>query len=494
VARVFVLLLAASAVVVHLDAIPAAPTGLSATVNGSTVFLSWTPPSGAIVTGYRLLAGTAPGATNAVNAIAGATPFFSATNVPPGTYYVRVATIANDGESPASNEVTVIVVGDGCSSAPPSPGLSASVFGSLVTFSWSVGPGCPPTSYFLHAGSFAGGSNIAVINVGPATAFSASAPNGIYYVRVEASNAFGRTTSNEAIAAVGVTPPVTTTIPVVPPVTTTVPATTTIPPTTSVPPTGNMVEVNTVTAAVLPWSTGRSVIVGEVTNRSNAMAAFVQINAALQNASGATIAVEDTYVYGRSRRLSSSMIITGTTLAPGESGCFLMFSDAPFGSVSRVVFLTDYDVRSASNLSGQIIVDGAPSRGTSLGRLRLTGNLRNTGSVLTYFNEVIYYMVDSGRAADCDSTYVRGSNVRLSSGITTDTGLLPAARGSYDMFTMAPPSASITGWTAWDEGRGAPADQAIASDLQSALDRRTRNSLRNQLEAERHERDRSQQH
>src|SRR4029453_5297280 len=70
-------------------------------------------------------------------------------------------------------------------------GLTRTVSGLVVTFSWNAGAGCAATNYVLLAGSAPGTSNIAIANVGGLTSFSAAAPAGTYYVRVLAQNAFG---------------------------------------------------------------------------------------------------------------------------------------------------------------------------------------------------------------------------------------------------------------------------------------------------------------
>lgn len=96
-------------VVVTPPSAPAAPSALAATVTGSTVSLSWTPPAGA-VTGYVLEAGTAPGLANLVPGLAlGATPSLVAPNVPAGTYRVRVRAANGALVSAPSNEITVVV-------------------------------------------------------------------------------------------------------------------------------------------------------------------------------------------------------------------------------------------------------------------------------------------------------------------------------------------------------------------------------------------------
>ena len=67
------------------------PTLSVVTNSGGTVGFSWTIPSGS-PTAYILQAGSAPGLSNLANLdLRQASPTFSTSGVPPGTYYVRVA-------------------------------------------------------------------------------------------------------------------------------------------------------------------------------------------------------------------------------------------------------------------------------------------------------------------------------------------------------------------------------------------------------------------
>ena len=205
--RVATVLLAATvlAYVAPLSAVPNSPTRLSAAVAGSIVTLSWTPPPGR-VDAYRVEAGTAPSLSDIGTTLIGATPTLVIPGVPSGTFYVRVRAVARDGESAPSNEV-VVHVGDGhtrrCAAPPAAPrGVAAAVTGSVVTLSWTPATDCG-TQYVVHAGSFPGGSDIAVAHVGGASGLSASAPHGVYYVHVVAINAFGSAASNTVTVAVG---------------------------------------------------------------------------------------------------------------------------------------------------------------------------------------------------------------------------------------------------------------------------------------------------
>jgi hypothetical protein len=175
-------------------------------VASNSVSLSWTVPAGS--TGIRLEAGTVPGATNVASAVLGAVSSYAATDVPPGTYYVRVRAIDGSGQSEPSNEI-VVSVGPACAVAPNPPVLApAVVSGNLVRLAWMQGGGCVATNFTIHAGSGPGLSNLATVNAGGALELSASAGAGTYYVRAVAMNASGASlASNEITVVVGVAHP-----------------------------------------------------------------------------------------------------------------------------------------------------------------------------------------------------------------------------------------------------------------------------------------------
>lgn len=187
--------------------VPEPPTSLTATVTGNTVTLTWLPPAtGAAPLAYIVEASLSPGGP-IIAVFAVDDTSMIATSVPNGVFYVRVRSVNADGVGAASNEALVAVPNGGgtCATAPGAPsGLTQAVAGDQVTLNWSapVG-GCPATGYVIQAGSSAGASDLAVINVGPTTSLSVTAPAGSYYVRVIATNASGGSTaSNEVVVVV----------------------------------------------------------------------------------------------------------------------------------------------------------------------------------------------------------------------------------------------------------------------------------------------------
>ncbi|MGE0813170.1 MAG: matrixin family metalloprotease [Vicinamibacterales bacterium] len=167
---------------------PGTPGGLHATVSGATVTIAWNAPtSGGAATGYRLYAGTAPGASNV-----GMFPFsataVTAASVPMGVYYVRVVATNAAGSSMPSADVAIVVDG---SSPPPAAPLNLTGWagaGGMVSLAWQAPMAGPtPTGYLLLAGHAPGASTYQVPVSGTSLGGS-GVPSGTYYVRVVAMN------------------------------------------------------------------------------------------------------------------------------------------------------------------------------------------------------------------------------------------------------------------------------------------------------------------
>ena len=197
-------LLAAMSMSVVVAAAPERPQNVATAVAGNTVTLAWQAPStGSAPLGYLVEAAVTPGGA-VVGAFLLVDTSLVLTAVPNGIYYVRVRSGNAEGISAPSNEVVVSVPSgnEPCTSPPTAPSnLTSNVSGSLVTLNWlAPNGGCAATAYLVQAGSIAGSSDMAVINVGSATTLSVSAPPGRYFVRVTAVNAFGGSAaSNEVI-------------------------------------------------------------------------------------------------------------------------------------------------------------------------------------------------------------------------------------------------------------------------------------------------------
>jgi predicted phage tail protein len=87
---------------------PGAPAGLSRQVTGSTVSLSWQPPTNGGAPTYYVLEATVGPVTYTFNTGSAATTA-TYTNVPPGQYVVRVRAGNSAGTGPATAAITVTV-------------------------------------------------------------------------------------------------------------------------------------------------------------------------------------------------------------------------------------------------------------------------------------------------------------------------------------------------------------------------------------------------
>jgi hypothetical protein len=155
----------------------------------------------------------------------------------------------------------------------------------------------------------------------------------------------------------------------------------------------------------------------------------------------------------------------GSSTIPRETGCYVIFSDVPYNSVARAFSTTSWDTTSLEPLQGNVIVQSVqPGTGT-LGEIRVQGQVRNTGSVMTYFNQVMIALHDTdNNIMDCDFTFVRGSRVQLPSGVVTESALAPDQIGDY--LNFHPIEAKYLGrtvtWTGWEEADSARTAAATA--------------------------------
>jgi hypothetical protein len=89
---------------------PGAPANLTFTVSGSAVDLHWAAPAGGAPTSYVIEAGSATGRSDLLVMNTGtADTDISFVGVPPGTYFVRIRAVNEQGTGVASEEVVVVV-------------------------------------------------------------------------------------------------------------------------------------------------------------------------------------------------------------------------------------------------------------------------------------------------------------------------------------------------------------------------------------------------
>lgn len=173
---------------------PAAPPGFAVTASGTTLSFSWLPVTGA--QRYRLAVGGNPG-SRALGMVDLTAVTFS-TPAPSGVYYAAVRAINDCGISQESSEGSAAI--GGCSGPPTAPqGFAAAVSGSSLTLSWNAVGGAE--RYRLRAGSAPGSRGLATVDLGAANSFSASVPNGTYYLVVHALNTCGVSIESSEVVA-----------------------------------------------------------------------------------------------------------------------------------------------------------------------------------------------------------------------------------------------------------------------------------------------------
>ncbi len=174
-------------------AVPTAPTNLQAAVSGLHVVLTWGAAANNPAS-YVLRAGYAPGQTAIEVPLSAASTTFSA-SADAGTYYARIVAVNADGESLASNEITVVLTNT-CS-APSAPrNLRAIVRGTEAYVFWVRPAAGTATTYTLQAGT-APGTTLYQFPTG-GTTLNANAV-GTFYIRAVASNACGTSAASNEV-------------------------------------------------------------------------------------------------------------------------------------------------------------------------------------------------------------------------------------------------------------------------------------------------------
>lgn len=183
-------------------AAPSAPSNLTATVNARTVTLTWVAPiSPDPASSYVVEASldASFGALVAVFDTLDTATVFTATDVPPGTYYVRVRARNSAGTSAATPRAVADVVGGPCSGPPrPPAALRFTRVGTQLIMEWDAASGA--NEYIIEAGSVTNGKDLYVGSAGLSTTFTAIVPESTHaYVRVYARNACGTSLRGDEI-------------------------------------------------------------------------------------------------------------------------------------------------------------------------------------------------------------------------------------------------------------------------------------------------------
>ncbi len=185
---------------------PGAPAGLTTSVSGSSVSLSWGAVSGA--TEYHILRGTTSGGPYTQIGTS-TTASFTDSGLANGTYFyvVRAATSASC-ESANSNQASATV---SVSCTPPAaPTISGSVSGSTVNLSWGAVSGA--TAYHVLRSTTSGGPYTQIASVTTTSYADSGLANGTYFYVVRSFSTCESANSNQLTEVVSVTGCTTTTL------------------------------------------------------------------------------------------------------------------------------------------------------------------------------------------------------------------------------------------------------------------------------------------
>lgn len=175
---------------------PQPPFGLVVdSVVGQLVTVRFTAPVlGPDPTGFVVKGGVLPGQVLAALPTGNTAPIFTFM-APTGSFFIRVHTLTNAGESEASNEVLLHV---GVPVPPSAPAtLTGLVNGSSVALAWkNTFAGGPPSNIILDVT----GSVTTSLSLGLVENFTVPAvPGGTYTLRVRAANAGGSSAPSNAV-------------------------------------------------------------------------------------------------------------------------------------------------------------------------------------------------------------------------------------------------------------------------------------------------------
>ncbi len=194
----------------------------------------------------------------------------------------------------------------------------------------------------------------------------------------------------------------------------------------------------TLTSTGLWWyeaSPGTMYVMGELVNTGSSTASFVRVTLNFRNSSGQVIASEDSFIWGTCLKLSA--VQTGTCLKRLEVGFFGMYVDVNPNQVASFTYSVDAEYYPTYPPNANVALDGTLYQspwGWNEDKLRLTGDLRNSGTVASTFTIVaILVKTTNDEFLDIEWGFVDGSYINGS-----DTGIWPNRTAPFELLTDAP--------------------------------------------------------
>jgi hypothetical protein len=145
-------------------------------------------------------------------------------------------------------------------------------------------------------------------------------------------------------------------------------------------------------------------ILGELQNTGPSDVSFVRITYTFKDASGLVLDTDYTYIYGSSKRLVASNIVTDTVLSPDECGGFQLYTNVPYDQVASMYYSISFENYETSPMGAVIGKYGNLNEQEDYsGELKVLGELQNTGAVIAYFIKFVVIPKDvNGQVLDID--------------------------------------------------------------------------------------------
>ncbi|MDH5548142.1 MAG: hypothetical protein OEZ43_21405 [Gammaproteobacteria bacterium] len=189
-------------------------------------------------------------------------------------------------------------------------------------------------------------------------------------------------------------------------------------------------------------SRDRVSLFGEVTNRGDTDAIFVEVKCSFYDDASILVKEDRSYIVGTNVILSKTGIATNTALRPSEVGVFEIWPFISKNEFSSYNCKYSFDIASdVSTPKAKLAIKGVVNVAEdSLGDLEYLGEVKNTGTKGLIFGQVHFVTRDAADAiVDIDSTYLNGDTVILSSiDSTTETALSVDSVGTFTVNTLLP--------------------------------------------------------
>ena len=180
--------------------------------------------------------------------------------------------------------------------------------------------------------------------------------------------------------------------------------------------------------------TGELILLGEVKNTGDLSACWIKITFVLRDENSVILGSPFSYINGNT--LVQGDFFLDDCLRPGENGSFKIYSDVPASEVSSYTHSIDWDSENIEEPNLNLDIKGTINiEEDYFGSAIFLGEIENTGSIPACFVKIIFTMKGSwGDVLEIDSSYLNGSTL-VSEPVHTDTCIRPGEVRSFEIMT-----------------------------------------------------------